>query len=102
MSNMTMQLQEGTYEIAKGYRAVVIDKGTKVQILKKKVIYTGDRCRDCKHLLHGKYLFSPNQFWESYACGQKPKKVAGKNCFYGARSGAKACEMFERREESNE
>jgi len=98
-----MKLQEGTYEIAQGYRAVIVDKGTKVQIVKRKAIHKEcNRCRDCKHLLHGKYLFSPGQWWESYACDQKPKKVAGKDCFYGASSGAKACEMFERKEESHE
>lgn len=98
-----MQLQEGTYEIAQGYRAIIVDKGTKVQIIKRKATYAKcDRCRDCKHLLHGKYLFSPNQWWESYACEKKPKKVAGKDCFYWAYSNAKACEMFDKREESHE
>lgn len=98
-----MQLQEGTYEIAKGYRAIVVDKGTKVKIIKRKATHTEcDRCRDCKHLLHGKYLFSPNQWWESYACNQKPKKVAGKDYLYGVRQDAKACKMFERKEESHE
>ena len=94
-----MELQEGTYEIAKDYRAVVIDKGTKVRIVKIKAIHTEcNRCRDCKHLLYGKYLFSPNQWWGSCACDQKPKKVAGKDYFYGVRSDAKACEMFEPKE----
>ena len=98
-----MQLQEGTYEIAQGYRAIIVDKGTKVQIIKRKATYIKcDRCRDCKHLLHGKYLFSPNQWWESYACDQKPKKVVGRGYFYGTRSDAKACEMFERKENSHE
>lgn len=101
MSNMTMRLQEGTYEIAQGYRAVIIEKGTKVQIVKRKATNTKcNRCRDCKHLLHGKYLFSPGQWWESYACDQKPKMDIGTDrFFYGAYPGAKACEMFERMED---
>lgn len=95
-----MQLQEGTYEIAQGYRVVIVNKGTKVQIVKRKATNIEcNRCRDCKHLLHGKYLFSPNQWWESCACDKKPKKVAGKDYFYGAYSGAKACSMFERKED---
>lgn len=94
-----MELIEGIYEIAKGYRAIIVDKGTKVQIIKRKAVYTGNRCKDCKHFLCGKYLFSPNQRWESYACDQKPKKVAGKDYFYATRSNAMACKMFEFRED---
>ena len=95
-----MQLQEGVYEIAQGYRAVIVDKGTKVLIVKRKATVTEcNRCRDCKHFLQGKYLFSPKQWWESCACDQKIKKIAGKDYFYAARPGDKACKMFETKED---
>ena len=97
-----MELTEGVYEIAEGYKAITIDKGTKVQIVKRKAkpTYRGKRCRDCIHCIRGKYLFSPNQWWESECCENKPKTVGGQSkYFYSTESDKPACEMFEGKED---
>lgn len=69
-----MTLTEGIYEIERGYRAVIVGKGTKIKIFKRKPQYEGYRCKDCAHCQTGKYAFSPNQFWESAFCTAKPNK----------------------------
>lgn len=97
-----MELTEGIYVIAEGYKAFTIDKRTKVQIVKRKAkpTYQGNRCRDCIYCVRGKYLFSPNQWRESECCEKKPKTVGGQlKYFYSTNSTKHACEMFERKEE---
>lgn len=95
-----MTLKEGIYDIAEGYKAITIEKGTKVKILKRaKPAYEGERCRDCVHCQKGRYAFGPNQWWESNFCDKKPKTVAGRNdYFYSTTKSTKACNMFERKE----
>ena len=77
------ELTAGLYEIAKGYRAKIIDKGTKVQVLARvKNWDDSPRCRDCKFCKRGKYAFSPNQWWESEYCEKKPKTVGGSDKYF--------------------
>jgi hypothetical protein len=99
-----MELTEDIYEIAEGYKAFTIEKGTKVQIVKRKAkpTYQGNRCRDCIYCVRGTYLFSPNQWWESECCKKKPKTVGGQlNYFYSTVSNRHACEMFKGKEEES-
>lgn len=95
-----MELQEGIYNIAEGYRAFTIERGTKVQIVKRKkrIPVVESRCRNCKHCLRGKYKFSPGQWWESTYCEKKPKTVAGASYFYHVEELGKICDLFEPKE----
>lgn len=94
-----MELQEGIYDIAEGYRAFTIEKGTKVQIVKRqREPVTEPRCRDCKHCLRGKYKFSPRQWWESTYCEKKPKTVGTLPYFYHVPELGKICDLFEPKE----
>lgn len=93
-----MTLTEGTYEIEKGYRAIIINKGTKIKIFKKKPQYEGYRCKDCVHCQTGRYAFGPKQWWESTFCNAKPKTVAGDSrFFYSTDESSHACELFQKK-----
>lgn len=91
-------LTEGIYEIERGYRTVIVGKGTKIKIFKKKPQYEGYRCRDCAHCQRGKYAFSQNQWWESAFCNTKPKTIGGDSrYFYSTNESNHACELFEKK-----
>ena len=92
-----MTLTEGIYEIDKEYKAFIVERGTKVKIVRRaKVLDNSPRCRDCKHCKVGKYAFSPNQWWESEYCDAKPKTIGGDNrFFYSTFSSHHTCEKFE-------
>lgn len=100
---VNMKLQEGTYDIQEGYRAVLIPGENKIRIQKRvdRHIKPGDyRCKDCKFRGKGKqmkcksYLFGLDD-----VCLKRVKTVIGYDTFYfGAPYNKKPCEMFELKE----
>lgn len=92
-----MILTEGIYEIDKEYKALIVERGTKVKIVRRaKVLDDSPRCRECEHCKVGKYASSPKQWWESAYCDAKQKTVGGDSrFFYSTQESAHICEKFE-------
>ena len=69
-----MTLTEGIYDIAPGFKAFTIEKGTKIQVVARKRRISDDdvkRCGKCKYCVKGKH--NPSQHWRALVCVKRPK-----------------------------
>lgn len=97
-------LQEGVYEIPKGYKAAI--RGGKVEVAREqpKPSRPDDlRCADCAHCGSGQTFYSQDSEYYGLVCFARIKKrmiregkVIG-NLYYSVTGNRKKCELFKRR-----